>query len=51
MSELIFAYNGNTINIHAQSIIKCKECGEVLATPKGGKLELKQGVHIRRKGE
>ena len=31
--------------------IKCKECGEVLATPTGGKLELKEGVHIRRKGE
>ena len=35
----------------AQSVIKCKSCGEVLATPTGGKLELKDGVHIRRKGE
>jgi small subunit ribosomal protein S27e len=36
---------------NAQSVIKCKECGEVLATPTGGKLKLKLGVHIRRKGE
>ena len=36
---------------HAQSVIKCKKCGDVLATPTGGKLELKDGVHIRRKAE
>ena len=35
----------------AQSVIKCKNCGEILATPTGGKIELKEGVHIRRKGE
>ena len=34
----------------AQSVIKCK-CGEILATPTVCKLELKEGVHIRRKGE
>jgi ribosomal protein S27E len=26
-------------------------CGEVLAEPTGGKLELRDGVHIRRKAE
>ena len=31
--------------------IKCKNCGEVLGTPTGGKLDLKVGVHIRKKGE
>ena len=36
---------------HAQSVIKCKKCGEILATPTGGKLELKDGVHIRKKDE
>ena len=36
---------------NAQSVIKCKNCNEVLATPTGGKLELKEGVHIRRKVE
>ena len=36
---------------HAQSVIKCKNCGEVLGTPTGGKLDLKVGVHIRKKGE
>ena len=35
----------------AQSTIKCKKCGEVLATPTGGKITLKEGVRIRRKGE
>ena len=36
---------------HAQSVIKCKNCGEVLGTPTGGKLDLKVGVHIRKKAE
>lgn len=36
---------------HAQSVIKCRKCNEILATPTGGKLEMKVGVHIRRKGE
>jgi len=36
---------------HAQSVIKCKKCNEILATPTGGKLEMKDGVHIRRKAE
>ena len=35
----------------AQSVIKCKKCNEVLANPTGGKIELKEGVKIRRKGE
>ncbi len=35
----------------AQSVIKCKQCQEILATPTGGKLSLKEGVHVRRKGE
>lgn len=35
----------------AQSTIKCKSCNEILATPTGGKLEFKEGVHIRRKPE
>jgi ribosomal protein S27E len=26
-------------------------CNEILATPTGGKLEMKDGVHIRRKAE
>jgi small subunit ribosomal protein S27e len=36
---------------HAQSVIKCKKCNEVLATPTGGKLSLRPGIHIRKKGE
>ena len=35
----------------AQSVIKCKGCGEILANPTGGKIELKEGVRIGRKGE
>jgi ribosomal protein S27E len=26
-------------------------CNEILATPTGGKLEMRDGVHIRRKAE
>ena len=36
---------------HAQSVIKCKNCNEILATPTGGKLELRDGIRIRRKAE
>ena len=36
---------------HAQSVIKCKKTGEILATPTGGKLDLRVGVHVRRKAE
>ena len=36
---------------HAQITVKCKGCGEVLANPTGGKLEMKDGVHIRKKAE
>ena len=36
---------------HAQSVIKCKKCNDILATPTGGKLELKEGVRIKRKAE
>jgi small subunit ribosomal protein S27e len=38
---------------HAQSTILCsnEKCNEVLATPTGGKLELKDGVKIRKKAE
>ena len=35
----------------AQSTIKCKKCSEILANPTGGKIQLKEGVRIRRKGE
>ncbi len=35
----------------AQSTIKCKKCNEILATPTGGKLELREGIGIKRKGE
>jgi ribosomal protein S27E len=31
--------------------LKFFRCNEILATPTGGKLEMKDGVHIRRKAE
>ena len=31
--------------------VKCKKCNDILATPTGGKLELKEGVRIKRKAE
>jgi len=37
--------------VNAQSVIKCKKCSQILATPTGGKLSLKDGVHIRRKAD
>jgi small subunit ribosomal protein S27e len=33
---------------HAQSIIKCKNCGELLATPTGGKIIIKDGNSFRK---
>ena len=36
---------------HAQSEIRCKNCNELLAVPTGGKLELMDGCHVRRKAE
>jgi ribosomal protein S27E len=33
---------------HAQSIIRCKGCNEVIATPTGGKLKIKDGNQIRK---
>jgi hypothetical protein len=34
-----------------QNLIFLFRCNDILATPTGGKLELKDGVHFRRKGE
>ena len=33
---------------HARSEIKCKKCSELLATPTGGKLSLKDGNAVRK---
>ena len=33
---------------HAQSVIRCKFCSEVLANPTGGKLKIRDGCHIRK---
>lgn len=33
---------------HAQSVIRCKNCNEVLANPTGGKLKIRDGCHIRK---
>lgn len=36
---------------NANSTIKCPKCKEILATPGGGKLHLKEGVLFKKKGE
>jgi ribosomal protein S27E len=40
MQKVIYLYFNNTYR-----------CNEILATPTGGKLELRDGVHIKRKAE
>lgn len=33
---------------HAQSNVKCTQCGSLLATPTGGKLNVKDGCFVRK---
>lgn len=39
-----------TVFSHAQTVIKCVGCNQIIATPTGGKCRLTEGSSFRKKG-
>ena len=42
-------YKITTVFSHAQTVVRCDGCSQVLCTPSGGKARISEGCSIRRK--